>query len=220
MKISCVAINGETKKDIELSEDVFGVAPSRECISEVIRWQLAARRLGCHKTKKRSEVRGTTKKAHKQKGLGRARRGDLRAPGLRGGGTAFGPVYRSHAFKLNKKFVQLGKRMALSYKLMANELIVVQDMQVETLKTSFLQKTLQQLSSGQSLLCVGGANENFIKGIANIVYVNYLPCHAFNVFDCIKHKTLILSEEAVNFFHAKLARSTTNSVSAEVEGGL
>src|ERR1700739_4487344 len=125
MKLSVKNLDNQDVGEIELSEDVFGLAVRPDILARMVNWQLAKRRAGPHKTKGISEIQGTTKKPFKQKGGGRARQGSLRSPQFRGGAVIFGPVVRSHAFDLQKKVRRLALKTALSSKQAEGKLVVL-----------------------------------------------------------------------------------------------
>ena len=127
--------SGEKVRELNLSDEIFGIEPNQQVIYDVVNCQRAAMRQGTHDTKGRSEVRGGGKKPWRQKGTGRARIGSIRAPQWRGGGTVFGPTPRSYAFKLNKKVKKLGLKNTLSYKVKENALIAVDAIKFEEIKT-------------------------------------------------------------------------------------
>ena len=125
MKVDVITLDNKVQGQIELSQDIFGIAPRKDILFRVVNWQLAKRRAGTHSTKVISEVSGTTKKPFAQKGTGRARQGSLRSPQMRGGATIFGPVVRDHGFSLLKKVRALGLKMALSSKMEEKKLVVI-----------------------------------------------------------------------------------------------
>src|ERR1700710_2071998 len=126
MKIDITSLDGQTDGSVELDETIFGLKPRQDLIARMVRYQLAKRRAGTHKTKGRAEIARTGKKLYKQKGTGSARHGSARVPQFRGGGRAFGPVVRSHAFDLPKKVRALALRHALSAKARDGGLIVIE----------------------------------------------------------------------------------------------
>jgi large subunit ribosomal protein L4 len=136
MKLNVLKIDGtDSGKTIELREDVFNIAPHDQLIYEDVRSYLAAQRQGTAKTKGRTQVRGGGKKAFRQKGTGGARRGSLRSPLLKGGGTVFGPKPRDYSVRLTKKMKQLARKSALTYKAIENSIIIVEDFTFDVPKT-------------------------------------------------------------------------------------
>lgn len=197
----------KTSKDvgqIELADAIFGLKPRRDIIARVIDWQLAKRRAGTHKTKGISEIQGTTKKPYKQKGTGRARQGSLRSPQFRGGARIFGPVVRSHEYDLPKKIRKLGLRLALSTKMAEGQLVIVDKLDADG-KTKVLAQNFAKMGWDSVLLIDGQeVNENFRRAVMNLKHVDVLPQIGANVYDIIRHKTVILSQSAVELLEARL----------------
>jgi large subunit ribosomal protein L4 len=189
---------------IDLSDDVFGLAPRTDILARVIDWQLAKRRSGNHKTKGIKDIAGTTKKPYKQKGTGRARQGSLRSPQFRGGAVIFGPVVRSHAYGLNKKIRKLGLKTALSVKQAEGKLIVL-DTLGDTAKTKALAERFAKLGWGSVLLIDGPeVAVGFARAAANLKHVDVLPQQGANVYDIIRRDTLVLTRAAVEHLEARL----------------
>jgi large subunit ribosomal protein L4 len=189
---------------IELSDDVFGLAPRTDILARVIDWQLAKRRAGTHKTKTIADIAGTTKKPYKQKGTGRARQGSLRSPQFRGGARIFGPVVRSHEYSLNKKIRKLGLKTALSVKQAEGKLVVL-DTLGDISKTKVLAERFTKLGWGSVLLIDGpDVAEGFKRAAANIKNVDVLPQQGANVYDIIRRDTLVLTRAAVEHLEARL----------------
>ena len=138
MELKITTLDGEAKGSVSLSDDIFGLEPRQDLIQRCIVWQLAKRRAGTHAVKGRADIWRTGKKMYKQKGTGGARHGSARVPQFRGGGRAFGPVVRSHAFALPKKVRALALRHALSAKAKDGGLIVIESATLETAKTKAL----------------------------------------------------------------------------------
>jgi large subunit ribosomal protein L4 len=171
----------------------------------MVRYQLAKRQAGTHHVQERGEVKKTTKRIGRQKGGGTARHGNGSVSQFRGGGKAHGPRVRSHAHKLTKKFRALGLRHALSAKLAAKELIILDDAAVKVAKTSELQKSLTKLGVVNGLVVSGGAvDENFAKAARNIPNLDVLPSQGANVYDILKRHTLVLTKQAVQDLEARL----------------
>ncbi len=197
--------NGEAGT-IELNDAVFGIEPRTDILHRVVNWQLAKRRAGTHKTKQRSEIRGSGAKVWRQKGTGRARHGNKKAPIFRGGGIAFGPQPRSHETKLPKKVRALGLKCALSAKQAAGELVVLDEARLDEPKTKILAGKLKGLG-WESVTIVGGAelDENLVRAARNIVGVRLLPSAGANVYDILRRDTLVLTKDAVEQLEARLA---------------
>src|SRR5437764_6394282 len=147
MQLNVLNIQGqETGRTVELPEEIFGIEPNNHVIYLAVKQYLAAQRQGTHKVKTRAEVEGSSKKLHKQKGTGGSRKGNLRNPLYKGGGTVFGPKPHGYDFKLNRKVKDLAKISALSYKAKANTILVVEDIQLKAPKTSEMVEILSTLN--------------------------------------------------------------------------
>lgn len=193
------SVTGQEK----IGEQIFSGVVRADIISQVIRWQLAKRRSGCHKAKGISDISGTTRKPYKQKGTGRARQGSLRSPQFRGGAVIFGPVVREHGFKLNKKIRVLGLRAALISKMQSNKLFLLDEDDFTSTKTADLLKYYKQhqLFTFQrnltKILVIGEECNNLQKASSNIHGINLLPVIGANVYDVIKHEFLIVMRKSL-----------------------
>lgn len=198
MDLTVKTLEGKEAGTISLSDAVFGLEPREDIIARVVRWQLAKKQQGTHKSKGRSEVSRTGSKMYKQKGTGRARHHSARAPQFRGGGKAHGPVVRSHAFDLPKKVRALGLRHALSAKLRAESLIVIDDLASSEARTKLVAANLASLGLTNALI-IGGSevDTNFALAAKNIPNVDVLPVQGINVYDILRRGTLVLSKAAV-----------------------
>lgn len=206
MKIKLIDfIANKNDGEISLNEEIFAKEVRPSILHRIVNWQLAKRRAGTHKTKNVSEISGTTKKPFKQKGTGNARQGSLRSAQFRGGATIFGPVVRSHAHKLTKKFRILALKTALSSKLNDDNLIVVKNIDLESPKTSLLSKLLKEHNINSALF-VGEdvVNDNFKKSCANIINVDVLPVQGINVYDILRHEKLVITESALKILNERL----------------
>jgi large subunit ribosomal protein L4 len=205
MKLSVKNLANEDVGEIELSEDVFGVAVRRDILARMVNYQLAKRRAGTHKTKGISDIQGTTKKPFAQKGGGRARQGSLRSPQFRGGAVIFGPVVRSHAFDLQKKVRRLALKTALSSKQAEGKLIVLDAATLSEGKTKALGDRLAKFG-WESVLIIGGEtlDENFARAARNLPKVDVLPQQGANVYDILRRDVLVLTREAVQHLEARL----------------
>jgi len=204
LKVPVRNFQGETLEEVSVSSEVFGTNVRKDILSRVVLWQLAKRRSGNHKTKGISDISGTTRKPHRQKGTGRARQGSLRSPHMRGGAVIFGPVVRDHGFSLPKKVRKLGLRCALSARMKENKLFIMDNLSVESRKT----KDIIQSFSG-SVLMIGGETvcQNLKDAISNVHSLNLLPRHGINVYDILRHNQLILSRDAVIYLEDFLSVS-------------
>lgn len=204
MKCDVITLDNKAAGSIELDDSIFGLDPRADLLQRVVRWQLAKRQAGTHKTKGISEISGTTKKPFKQKGTGRARQGSTRSPQFRGGATIFGPVVRSHAHDLPKKVRALGLKNALSAKAKAGQLVVL-DAANSDGKTKVLAAQLQALNWGRALIIDGPEiQDTFARAARNIPDVDVLPAQGANVYDILRRDTLVLTKAAVEKLEERL----------------
>ncbi|MCY4396484.1 MAG: 50S ribosomal protein L4 [Rhodospirillaceae bacterium] len=205
IEIKSVDMAAKAAGKVALDEGVFGVAVRKDILHRVVRWQLAKRRAGSHNTKGVSEITGTSKKPWKQKGTGRARFGSLKAPQMRGGGVAFGPKPRSHAYALPKKVRKLGLKMALSAKQAEGRLVVLKAATLKSGKTGDLASSLEKLGWSRPLLITGAeADDGFVRAARNLRSIDLLPQQGANVYDILRHDTLVLTADAVEALEARL----------------
>lgn len=205
MKLKVQTLDAVAKGDIELNDDVFGVAPRADILHRVVTWQLESRRGTARGARERSDVARTGKKFGRQKGGGTARHGDRRAPIFIGGGKAHGPRVRDFNPSLNKKVRALGLKMALSSKVASQSLIVLDTLDLTDVKTKLLVAQLDKLGLGKKALFIDGdaVNDNFKKASANLIGLNVLPAVGANVYDILKHDTLVLTRAAVEKLEAR-----------------
>lgn len=198
MDLTVKTLEGTDAGQVSLSDTIFGLEPRADIIARVVRWQLAKKQQGTHKAKGRAEVARTGAKMFKQKGTGRARHHSARAPQFRGGGKAHGPVVRSHAHDLPKKVRALGLRHALSAKLKAEELIIIDQLVATDAKTKILTGAFETLGL-TNVLFIGGAelDNNFKLAAQNIPNVDVLPVQGINVYDILRRGKLVLSKATV-----------------------
>ena len=198
MDLNVKTLEGKDAGTVSLSDDIFGLVPREDIIARMIRWQLAKKRQGTHKTKGRAEVSRTGAKMYKQKGTGRARHHSARAPQFRGGGKAHGPVVRSHAHDLPKKVRALALRHALSAKLRSEGVIIIDQLVAAEAKTKALIGAFASLGLTNALF-IGGAelDSNFKLAAQNIPNMNVLPVQGINVYDILRCGKLVLSKAAV-----------------------
>lgn len=199
MELQVKTLNGGAAGSITVSDEIFGLDPRADLIHRVVRWQLAKRQAGTHKTLQRSEVTGSTKKFVRQKGSGGARHGNKKAPQFRGGGRAFGPVVRDHGHELPKKVRALGLRHVLSAKAKADSIIVVEDAKAAEAKTKALKEQFAKLGLSSALVIDGAeVDKNFALASRNIPNVDVLPIQGINVYDIMRANTLVLTKAAVS----------------------
>ena len=207
MKVKVLKIDGSAGKgDIELNDAVFGLEPRADILHRVVTWQLENRRGIARATRERSDVARTGKKLGNQKGGGTARHGDRAAPVFIGGGKAHGARRREFDVSLNKKVRALGLKMALSAKAKAG-LVVVDNLELTDAKTKLLVGQLAKASWGKKVLVIDGeaVDAGFARASANIVGINVLPAVGANVYDILKHDTLVLTSAAVEKLEARFA---------------
>lgn len=204
MKVKVQKLGGEAAGDIELNDAVFGVEPRADILHRVVTWQLENRRGIARATRERSEVARTGKKWGRQKGGGTARHGDRRAPIFIGGGKAHGARRREFEQSLNKKIRALGLKMALSAKA-KDGLVVVDSLELRDAKTKALAAAFVKNGwNGKVLVIDGDAVEgSFQKAAGNLPGVNVLPAVGANVYDILKHDTLVLTKAAVEKLEAR-----------------
>jgi large subunit ribosomal protein L4 len=205
MQAKVATLDNQSAGTIELAAEVFGLAPRPDILHRAVTWQLAKRRSGNHKTKTYGEVAGSTRKIYAQKGTGRARHGAIRAPQFRGGGKAFGPVVRSHATDLPKKIRKLALKTALSTMLTEGRLVILEAATLAEAKTGMLAKKLAGLG-WKSVLVIDGPtlDPNFAIAARNIHSIDVLPQQGANVYDILRHDTLVLTKAAVGHLEARL----------------
>jgi large subunit ribosomal protein L4 len=205
MQVEIKNLKGEVVGAVELSDAVFAAPVRRDILHRVVTWQLAKRRAGTHKTKGRSEIAGSTAKMYRQKGTGRARHGNKRANIFRGGGRAFGPTPRDHGHDLNKKVRRMGLRAALSAKLAAGELIVLDAATLAEPKTKLMGEVLTKLGLGSALFVVAGEPErNFALASRNLPTIDLLPQEGANVYDILRRDVLVLTQDAAKLLEERL----------------
>ncbi|OHT21988.1 50S ribosomal protein L4 [Edaphosphingomonas haloaromaticamans] len=206
MKVKVQTLDAKASGDIELADEVFGLEPRADILHRVVTWQLEKRRGTARPTRERSDVARSGKKFGRQKGGGTARHGDRRAPVFIGGGKAHGARLRDFNPSLNKKVRALGLKMALSAKAKDGNLIVVDALDVAEGKTKTLAGQLAKLGFGTKALVIDGdvLNVSFALASSNIKGVNLLPAIGANVYDILKHDTLVLTRAAVEKLEARL----------------
>jgi len=190
--------------DLELSDELYPSEVRRDIITRVIEWQMAKAMVGSHKTKTRAEVSGTGKKPFAQKGTGRARRGTNRAPQMRGGGVAHGPVIRLHGVKLNKKFRKLGLRHALASKFNSQQMLVVDKLDMSEVSTANLIKRINWIGTRSVLFVDSNIDKNFKMSCANKFSIDALPDVGINVYDIIRHDHLVITQASLKKLEERL----------------
>jgi large subunit ribosomal protein L4 len=206
VKVKVQSFDAKAKAaDIELNDEVFGLDPRADILHRVVTWQLEKRRATARGTRERADVARTGKKYGRQKGGGTARHGDRRAPVFIGGGKAHGARVRDFNPSLNKKIRALGLKMALSTHAKAGSLIVMDSIAIDGGKTKALKGNLEKIGFGKTALVIDGdAVENtFALAAGNLREINVLPAAGANVYDILKHDTLVLTRAAVEKLEAR-----------------
>ncbi|MFW2831642.1 50S ribosomal protein L4 [Sphingomonas sp. ID0503] len=205
MKVNVTTLDAGAAGDIELNDEIFGLEPRADILHRVVTWQLEKRRGTARGTRERADVARSGKKLGNQKGGGSARHGDRRAPVFIGGGKAHGARVRDFNPGLNKKVRALGLKMALSSKVKDGSLIVLDGLDVAEGKTKTLVGQLKSLGFGKKALVIDGdaLNVSFARASGNIVGLNLMPAVGANVYDILKHDTLVLTRAAVEKLEAR-----------------
>lgn len=207
MKIDVVKLDAGKAGSVDLDDAIFGIEEIRaDILQRAVKWQLSRRQAGTHKTKERSEISRTKKKMYRQKGTGGARHGARSAPIFVGGGVAHGPRVRSHATDLPKKVRALALKHALSSKVGAKQLIVLDEARLDAPKTKELSAKLEKLGVSNALVIDGETlDENFARAARNLPNFDVLPAQGLNVYDVLRRDTLVLTKAAVEKINERLA---------------
>lgn len=203
-KVPVYNLSREAVGELDLADDVFSTEVNEALFYDVVKAQLASRRAGTHKVKSRSEVAATGKKMYRQKGTGRARHGDAKAPIFRGGGQAFGPKPRDYSWRPTRKMRKGALRSALALKLKEGRLMVVDDFQLPEIKTKGLVQVLDALRIGRSSVLVDeGENQTLRMSARNLPKHQFLPPEGVNVYDLLRHEHLVVTKTAVAALEAR-----------------
>lgn len=198
-KVDILNVSGERVGEIELNENIFGAEVNMSVLHEVVKNYLANQRQGTQSAKTRAEVRGGGRKPFKQKGTGNARQGTISAPHYVGGGVAFAPKPRSYRYSLPKKMRRVGMFSALSSKVEANSVVVLDELTLEAPKTKDMINILRNLKTEKKALVVlGSKNDNVVKSVSNIPGVQATFVGEMNVYDILNHGTFVITKEAVD----------------------
>jgi len=204
-KLDIINLKGEKTSDIKLNDSIWNIETNDVVLKKAIDLQMASLRQGTHKTKTRSEVSGGGRKPYRQKGTGNARQGTIRAPHYRGGGVVFGVTPRSYTFKTNKKERVLALRSALTYKVKNNELIVVDSLEVNSLKTKDIKNMIVDLKlEGKVLFVTAGDAEKLYLATRNLGYAACIMANDINVYDLINADTVVMESAAVKYIEEVL----------------
>ncbi|MFC1814028.1 50S ribosomal protein L4 [Thermodesulfobacteriota bacterium] len=199
-------LNSKAEKisEIDLSDEIFNVPVKSSVLHEVVKMQLANKRSGSASVKRRSDVKGSQRKLFRQKGTGRARRGNIKDPLLRGGGVIFGPEPKSYAYKVPKKVKRQALKMALSSKLQEDSLVVVDKLELEEIKTKKFTEVLDAFSVKNALIITKEKNEKLELSSRNVPGIKVLRSEGLNVYDILKYKSLILLESSIENIEGRL----------------
>ena len=204
MKFDMTSMDGAAAGSLELDDAIFGLEPRADLIARMVRWQLAKRQAGDHKTLGRAEIHRTGKKMYKQKGTGGARHGSARVPQFRGGGRAMGPVLRSHEHDLPKKVRALALRHALSAKFRAGGLVVWEKAELDEGKTKVLRDSFAKAAIANALIIDGAqVHEKFAAAARNLPQIDVLPVQGINVYDIMRREKLVLTKGALEALEAR-----------------
>jgi large subunit ribosomal protein L4 len=182
---------------VDLTADVFEQPVKKAVLHSLVKWQLASRRSGTHKTKNKSEVSGGGKKPFKQKGTGSARQGSIRSPLMPGGGVAFGPKPRDYSYTIPKKMKQVGFKSALSYLLANGKLFVLNELDTTEGKSKELAGRLKKFGVKKAVLIDGSANEKFQRAARNLKSFRYYSVDGMNVYDLLRYDAAIISKDSI-----------------------
>jgi large subunit ribosomal protein L4 len=202
--VDIVNCNAEKVSQVELEDDIFSIPIKPNVLHEVVTMQLANRRAGSASVKHRSDVKGSRKKLFRQKGTGRARRGDVKSPLLRGGGSVFGPDPRSYSYKVPKKVKRLALKMALSSKLKEDNIIVLDKFELDQIRTKEFLSVMDALNTKNALIITEKENKNLELSSRNIPDVKVLKVDGMNVHDILKYKRLVLLEASIEPIKGRL----------------
>lgn len=197
-KVNVLNIKGENVGKIELNETLFATNISKQAVYEVVKNQLANKRQGTQSAKTRAEVRGGGRKPFRQKGTGRARQGSIRAPHYTGGGVVFAPKPRDYSYSVPKKLRRKALYSVLTSKANENELVVLDELKMDTFKTKEAANILNAIDAGKKAYVVTAENDNVVyRSFRNIEGVDVAPANLVNVYDLVRHNKLVITKDAI-----------------------
>ena len=202
--VDVINSTGKKVSQVDLNDEIFNVPVKKSVLHEVVTMQLANRRAGTASTKHRSDITGSGRKLFRQKGTGRARRGNIKAPLLRGGGVAFGPKPKSWAYKVPKKVRKLALKMALSSKFKDDDILILDQFELDQIKTKAFSEIAGNLNMENALIVVDRQNENLELSSRNLPEFKVMRFEGLNVYDILKHRTLVLLEASVKAIEGRL----------------
>jgi len=209
MEVNVLNLSGkETGAKVQLPETVFGVQPNDHAIYLDVKQYLANQRQGTHKSKQRNEISGSTRKLHKQKGTGGARAGSIKSPLFNGGGRVFGPQPRDYSFKLNKKLKQVARKSALSYKAQENNVVVLDAVNFDSIKTKNYVALVNALNVAdeKTLLVLPDYNNNVYLSSRNLKKAKVIVAAELNTYDVLNATKLLLTTDSVKTLEEALAK--------------
>lgn len=202
--VDVLNIQGEKVSQVDLADAIFRVPVKSSVLHEVVKMQLLSKRSGSASVKRRSEIRGSGRKLFRQKGTGRARRGNIKSPLLRGGGVAFGPSPKSYAYKVPKKVRKIALKMALTSKFNENQLLVIDKFELDQVKTKKFLELANNLNLENVLIVTEEQNKKLELSSRNIPDVKVLRQEGLNVYDILKYKNLVLLESSIKGIEGRL----------------
>jgi len=202
--VDVLNMTGEVVSQTELNDAIFSVPVKKSVLNQVVTAQLAARRAGTAAVKRRSDVKGSRHKLYRQKGTGRARKGDIKSPLLRGGGVVFGPTPRDYTKKVTKKVRKLALKMALSAKAQDQEMIVLDNLEMNEIKTKVFANIIKELDAERALIVTSEKNQYLELSSRNVPGVKILQTEGLNVYDILKYPKLVLLQPAIEGIEGRL----------------
>jgi large subunit ribosomal protein L4 len=202
--VEIINIKGDKVSEAQLSDDIFNIPVKASILHQVVKAQLASRRSGTASVKNRSDIVGSQRKLYRQKGTGRARKGNIKSPLLRGGGVVFGPHPRSYAQKVPKKVRKLALKMALTGKLQEQQLMVLDGFELSQIKTKDFVAAVQSLNADNALIVTVDTDRNLELSSRNVPGVKVLRCEGLNVYDILKYDKLVLLQDAIKGIEGRL----------------
>ncbi len=203
MQVDVMTIKGKKSgRTVELPDEIFGIEPNNHVVYLAVKQFLASQRQGTHKVKTRAEVKGASRKLHRQKGTGGSRKGNIRNPLYKGGGTIFGPKPHDYVLKLNRKEKDLAKMSALAFKAKEKAIVVVEDIKLDTAKTKLFTDILVSLKVGDKkvMVVMPEFNDNLQLAMRNLPAVSGVLLSDINTYDLVHHDVVVLTESAAKIF--------------------
>ncbi|GAB6096626.1 50S ribosomal protein L4 [Desulfatiferula olefinivorans] len=203
--VDVINVTGDKVSQVDLADDIFNVTVKGSVLHDVVKMQLASRRSGTACVKNRSDVKGSTRKLFRQKGTGNARPGNITSPLRRGGGVIFGPHPKSWAYSIPKKVRRLALKMAISTKLQNNNLLVVDKIELDEIKTKAVAAIITKLDAAKALIISDGDNTNLELSARNIPGIKVMPTEGLNVYDILKYDKLLILESSLKGIEGRLS---------------